>query len=108
MSQWRPRLEYFSLTRLISAYSRRTFRIVPGQLEAFEGSWPPLLHVALAVAVAGCGWLWQALAVAGCGTGADHQAQCQSVPPGGNSARPFHRDRATGSEPPHVAKPVGA
>ena len=77
MSLWRPRLEYFSLTRLISAYSRRTFRVVPGQLEAFEGSWPPLLHVALAVAVAGCGWLSQpvavaavvAVAVAGCGWG---------------------------------------
>ena len=73
MSLLRPRLEYFSLTRLISAYSRRTFRVVPGQLEALKGSWPPLLHVALAVAVAGCG------------TGADHlprlsgpssQAQC--------------------------------
>ena len=57
MSLWRPRLEYLSLTWLISAYSRRAFRVVPGQLEALKGSWPPLLHVALAVAVAGRGWL---------------------------------------------------
>ena len=79
MSLWRPRLEYFSLTRLISAYSRRTFRVVPGQLEAFEGSWPPLLQEpgsgcgsgcgcgSLWVCCGfgcGCGWLWQAV---GCG-----------------------------------------
>ena len=79
MSLWRPRLEYFSLTRLISAYSRRTFRVVPGQLEAFEGSWPPLLQdpgsgcgslwvwlwLWLAVGVLWL-WLWLWLAVAGC------------------------------------------
>ena len=126
MSQWRPRLEYFSLTRLISAYSRRTFRVVPGQLEAFEGSWPPLLQDpgsgcgSLWVCCGfgcGCGWLWLAVAGFGCGRmwhwcgppstvpdRATGSQQCQTVPPGVNPLNP----RATGSEPPRVAKPVGA
>ena len=101
MSLWQPRLEYFSLTRLISAYSRRTFRVVPGQLEAFGLRCSMWLWLWLWLAVAGCGrlwlwpwsWLWLWLDVALARTTK-------------HSARPCHRestvpDRATGSQPPH-------